>query len=306
MIWTKQPIKTSIEEINDKVVGDYFSVSSLSDLETRLSSIGDSMDNHSQRPVSFYFDGASAPFTNDRYVGIMTRTYANRYQIKLNQSALNYVIAGTKNSSGWVWDSLALSSELTPSGLKNGNIDTYFKSDVCWIQSKVSSGTQPDFTYYQLEIIPNGNGQIVQRATRLGTSATAIRIYANGAWSAWQELATKSSVDTLNSKFVNVDTVAISEITSTHTINENTSSANRFGRVVHLRLSIKTTSAVSEFGTILTLPASLRPLTQFIGFMMNGNYAPVAFDITYAGALRIWASVASGVDLSLDITYFAQ
>lgn len=112
MIWTKQPIKTSIEKINDKIVGDYFSVSSLSDLETRLSSIGSSMANHSQRPVSFYFNGVSAPFTTDTYVGIMTRTYADRYQIKLNQNAWNNVITGSKNSSGWLWDSLALQSSV--------------------------------------------------------------------------------------------------------------------------------------------------------------------------------------------------
>ena len=97
-----------------------------------------------------------------------------------------------------------INNKLTPSGLKNGNINTYFESDVCWIQSTNSSGTQPGYNYYQLEIIPNGNGQIVQRATQMGTGTTAIRIYANNAWSAWQELASKSSVDTLNSNIQNI------------------------------------------------------------------------------------------------------
>lgn len=93
-----------------------------------------------------------------------------------------------------------INNKLTPSGLKNGNIDTYFEQDICWIQSASSSGSQPGFNYYQLEIIPNGNGQVVQRATEMSNSRIANRLYANGAWSSWEPVAFSREITALNSK----------------------------------------------------------------------------------------------------------
>lgn len=137
---------------------------------------------------------------------------------------------------------------------------------------------------------------VTQIAHSVTNDRLFIRGYYNNTWTAWQELVTKSGIDTL----------AISGISSSHTINASSSSAVLYGRVFHLRLSFRTTSAVSAFGTIATLPASMRPISQFVGYMMDGNYDPVPFDITYNGALRIWKAASSGVDYSLDITYIVQ
>lgn len=93
----------------------------------------------------------------------------------------------------------ALNSKITPSGLNNGNIDTYFDRDVCWIQSANSSGSQPGFNFYQLEIIPNGNGQVVQRATEMSNARIANRLYANGAWSPWEPVALSREITALTS-----------------------------------------------------------------------------------------------------------
>ena len=146
-------------------------------------------------------------------------------------------------------------------------------------------------------LIINGEGSNIHLICIRANGEMYVRSKNQGTWdSGWKELVTKSGIDT----------IAISGISSSHTINASSSSAVLYGRVFHLRLSFRTTSAVSAFGTIATLPASMRPITQFVGFMMDGNYDPVPFDITYNGALRIWKAASSGVDYSLDVTYISQ
>ncbi len=101
-------------------------------------------------------------------------------------------------------------------------------------------------------------------------------------------------------------TIAISGVTSDHTIDTNSSLISKIAGIVYDRLSITLTSNVAAFGTIATLPTAARPNVQFVGFAFDSSYNPVPFDITYNGAVRVWKALSSGQNVTIASVYFAQ
>lgn len=175
------------------------------------------------------------------YIGAFdTRRF---YVIEFSEST-NPPITSWVRSDG-SWGKLGEAASQSGDGLKNGNIDNYKDRLVCWIQRDNSSGTQPgSMRYYTLEVIPNGNGQVVQRATELSSGNTATRLFANSAWSPWALTVTND--------------VATNTSFSSEGIR-----AYKFGRVVMVTFETYTaTSAHAVDTTIATLPAGWRPIMQ--------------------------------------------
>lgn len=100
----------AIANINGKLLKQ-ISVTSISDLETQLNTIGSGMSAGAFQNICIS-TGASMTVlnANDRFVGQITKTYDDRYQVWLNRNAGNDVTHGTKTSTGWVWTELVTKS----------------------------------------------------------------------------------------------------------------------------------------------------------------------------------------------------
>ena len=114
----------------------------------------------------------------------------------------------------------------------------------------------------------------------------------------------KSAIDTLNSNLAN-KSIDISGITTTHTIGSG-SGIYRTGNVIYERLVFTLTSNVTAFETVATLPATARPIVQYLGFGLDQSNNPVPFDITYNGLIRTWKALNSGDTLNFACAYILQ
>ena len=103
------------------------------------------------------------------------------------------------------------------------------------------------------------------------------------------------------SDITNLRTVSIGEFSSTHTLSSMSLLA-RYGRIVFTDLVLTTTSAVSNYETLATLPVGYRPIAQCFGLTSSGG----RFDVTYSGLIRAVDSVTSGTTLYITITYISQ
>lgn len=117
MIWTKQPIKTSIKEINDKVVSptDLGNFASESDLISALNTKLNGMQDNEVSQIRFQMTSATASFKTYAYTGTLTRI-TNQYASLNVTVCTSYVVAlcvvGSKNTN-WKFEELALKSDVT-------------------------------------------------------------------------------------------------------------------------------------------------------------------------------------------------
>ena len=123
---------------------DLGSFASLSAFETALDTYGGAM-KAGFRQIIVAFSAASSPFANLTYVGFITRTASSRYQVKLNVSGTNRVITGTRGSSSWTWDELALKSNIP--GVINNLTNTSTTDALSANQGKVLNDTRQYKTY---------------------------------------------------------------------------------------------------------------------------------------------------------------
>ena len=95
--------------------------------------------------------------------------------------------------------------------------------------------------------------------------------------------------------------VTIGTFTSSHTISSMTH-LSKYGRMVFVDLVITTTSAVSPYDVLATIPVGYRPIAQCFGLTSAGG----RFDATYSGSIRAVDSVASGTTLYITMNYISQ
>lgn len=162
----------------------------------------------------------------------------------------------------------------------------------------ITGGTVPVFvlTLYGQNLVDKLRTDVLTKSNDLVNNLTTND--PNKALSAAQGYA-------LNSK-IEKKTIAISGVTTSHTLDTNASLISKIAEIVYMRMSITLTSNVAAFGTIATLPTDARPNIQYVGFMFDPSYNPLPFDITSNGAIRIWKAATSGQALNMAIVYFAQ
>ena len=155
-----------------------------------------------------------------------------------------------------------------------------------------------------LSLRNNYNSQGAQLAQANTKDGFYYRNLINSTWGNWAKLPTRDEVDALNSNLAN-KSIDISGITTTHTIGSG-SGIYRTGNVIYEHLAFTLTSNVTAFGTVATLPATARPIVQYLGFGLDSSNNPVPLDITYNGLIRTWKALNSGDTLNFAFTYILQ
>ena len=88
-------------------------------------------------------------------------------------------------------------------------------------------------------------------------------------------------------------------ITSTHTLASGQCHLVKCGNIVYLTVGLTTTSAVSSYGIIATIPSGFRPYGQLWSRSLQGR----RFDITVSGNIRTIDAVGSGEDYNFSVCY---
>lgn len=91
---------------------DLGTVGTLASLESAIDTLGGSLVGGDQRKVKLSCSTAFGVFAQTYYVGTVSRTNTNRYQVILEQNGTNMVINGSKTSNGWEWDKLAFKNDI--------------------------------------------------------------------------------------------------------------------------------------------------------------------------------------------------
>lgn len=109
---SSQTVKSAIDTLNSKLYNYIGSFNSLSALETALDTLGGTVTERGSQNLSFYINTAFGLFSTSIYVGYMTKTGTNRYQLLMSENASNRKIYATKTANGWVWEIAPMRSEI--------------------------------------------------------------------------------------------------------------------------------------------------------------------------------------------------
>lgn len=115
-----------------------------------------------------------------------------------------------------------------------------------------------------------------------------------------------SDIGTLNSKMDARTNIPNSQLTTTHTI-QDSSALYVNNKIVTLNINMVLTSAVSSWDTMITLPSSLRPITQcWVTAINQTDHTVVGLDVTSGtGAIRATQAIANGKNIVFSVTYIS-
>lgn len=115
-----------------------------------------------------------------------------------------------------------------------------------------------------------------------------------------------TAIGTLNSNMNARTNIPNSQLTTTHTI-QDSSALYVNNKIVTLNINMVLTSAVSSWDTLITLPSSLRPITQcWVTAINQTDHTIVGLDVTSgAGAIRTTQAIANGKNIVFSVTYIS-
>ena len=101
-------VQDQIDSLNSKLATDDIgSVSSLSSLESALTTVGTSLQNNQVKYIKFTVSVAFGVFANTIYMGAIQKYQSDRYSVQVQSAYDGYEITGNYKSSSWTWDSLS-------------------------------------------------------------------------------------------------------------------------------------------------------------------------------------------------------
>ena len=99
-----QSLQSAINALNSNFGYYLGSVGTLAELESAISNYGNSMPVRTSRVISLYASSPFSIFASNVYVGTMTRSGSDRFQVVLNSNGSNDKLIGANGSSGWTWE----------------------------------------------------------------------------------------------------------------------------------------------------------------------------------------------------------